>query len=559
MKKILKPFILIAVLIVFVNSLHSLLIYEPIDNWLTSKFSVEEENDFIINTSRSKGVYSLNETEFPCIYAKENNLYMVIGDITADITPEDINMTYYSKVTDFNEMINKKENYLLSNDGNYILYRLTFKGNPYLYMFDIKNENNIFISDRVESFDLIENEAGNVSVIFATGYDNSNKLFEFKYNPQQNAEYKCLLLADDIESAGAFDKYGSVVYLDKNGNLCKYDTVTGENLQLHSKVESVYYPEEDEYNYQDYYSTFTVCAKINGKDYILNEESKIEIDGGYYNVIPKYVYNKNGNIYYYSVINKKIALKDNKEKILCNELGDILHVFGHYQYDESSTGYFVVATEDSLYLMNDNGSKAEKMMSLSEDYCGFSNMLENHMDVYMVAPDTFYVNELCEGSLILNNKNSNSWLCESESYNYGLTTIKRTENGFESIKLDVPSSRAMSRPFAESSENKDEYIYVSYYDDMTIKSVALINNKGQVVLQDILGTSSYAKGQAMINVLPSNTGTYFIYQNPKEKMSFYRFDAKELCLYHVEDENGIFTENYDEFNGVVSFGTLVIF
>ena len=94
---------------------------------------------------------------------------------------------------------------------------------------------------------------------------------------------------------------------------------------------------------------------------------------------------------------------------------------------------------------------------------------------------------------------------------------------------------------------------------MTVKSVALIDNKGQVILQDILGTSSYAKGQAMINVLPSNTGTYFIYQNQKEKMSFYRFDAKELCLYHVEDENGIFTENYDEFNGVVSFGKLVIF
>lgn len=561
MKKLLKPFMIIAVFVVFAYMLHSLMVYEPFDSWMTSKILDNEKENNIIITNRTEGAYGLGEISLPCIYAKEDHLYMVIGDITSDITPENINMTYYSRITDFNEMISQKENYLLSEDGKYILYRLIFKGNPYLYLFDIENQCNIFISDRVESFDIMINDLSGVSVIYATGYDNSNKLFDFSYDVKQESNTKCILIADDIENAGVFEKYGSVIYLDKSGNVYKYDTATRKSSEICSKVDEVYYPDKNTYNYTEYYDSFAVCARIQDKDYILNENEKIEIKGGYYNLIPKYIFTDDiGNLYYYSDANKKLVAKTEKEeKIIFDELGEIFHVFGHFQYDSSSMGYFVVATEDSLYLLQEDGKKYEEMMELPDDYCGFSNMLENHMDVYMMSQDTFLVNALCNGSLVLNNKNSDSWMSSIESYNYGLTALRRTEDGFEATELDVPPSRAMSKPVYESANNKQELIYVSYFDDMTVKSASLINNKGQVVIKDILGTSDLAKEQAKIDVLPCENSTYFLYQSEASGLSFYRFDAKERCLYHVEDENGIFTENYDEFNGVVSFGTLVIF
>lgn len=561
MKKLLKPFMIIAVFVVFAYLLHSLMVYEPFDSWMTSKIiENKEENNIIIN-NREKGAYGLGEAQLPCIYAKEEHLYMVVGDVTADITPEDINMTYYSRITDFNEMISQKENYLLSEDGKFILYRLIFKGNPYLYLFDIENQCNTFISDRVESFDIMTNEFGRISVIYATGYDNSNKLFDFSYVAGQESNTKCILIADDIENAGVFEKYGSVVYLDKSGNVYKYDSLAGKSTKICSKVDEVYYPGENTYNYTEYYDSFAVCARIQDKDYVLNENEKIEIKDGYYSLIPKYIFtDDNGNIYYYSNSNKKLVAKTEKEeKIIFDEIGDIFHVFGHFQYDSSLAGYFVVATEESLYLLQDDGKKYEELMELPDDYCGFSNMLENHMDVYMVSQDTFLVNSLCSGSLVLNNKNSESWISSIESYNYGLTALRRTEDGFVATELDVPSSRSMSKPVYESANNKQELIYVSYFDDMTVKSASLINDKGQVVIKDILGTSDLAKEQAKIDVLPCENSTYFLYQSEAGGLSFYRFDAKELCLYHVEDENGIFTENYDEFNGVVSFGKLVIF
>lgn len=564
-KRILKPIIIICLVLLFIFVLHSVLTLEPVDEWITDKVASEnEEQNFILHTDRKKGTYGLNETQLPCMYSRDEKLLAVVGDETYDITPSGINMVYYSKVTDFNEMISQRENYLLSSDEKFFLYRLIFKGNPHLYLFDIESGSSTFIADRVDSFDFVENDKKEaVTIIYASGYAQSNNLFSYTVDRVNAANNRLLLLAENVKVAGVLDKYSSVVYLNESGELYKYDVLNSTNACVQSKVDDIYFPGKYEYNYDEYYSSFTVCVNIDKKDYIVNENSKMEIKGGYYETIPQYVYSSNeAKLYYYSYSNKRLVVKnEGKDQILYNELGDLYCVFDHFKDEQTETEFFVVATADKLFLLNADGSCAEVLMELSGNYCEKSEMLNKHMDIYVISKDTIYVNMLSDGSLILNSNNTESWLTSGESYNYGLVSITRKDGAFESRELSVPPSRSMTRPISESSSDSQEsvYFYPSYFSNGKVKSVAVLNAKGDVLVEDILGTAEKAEGQIELEILPCGDSTYFLYNNEKDELSFYKFDASNLILNHVENENGILTENYEEFNGVVSFGTLVIF
>jgi hypothetical protein len=375
-----------------------------------------------------------------------------------------------------------------------------------------------------------------------------------------------LLISENIAVSGVFESYGKVVYLNNNKMLFEYDVVSGKKSSVANEIEDVYFPGNKQFNYDDYYESFTVCASKGGKDYLLNGVDEIEIKEGYYNIVPKYTFEgKTGNKYYYSDYNKKIIVKESgSERTLYSDIGDIYTVFGYYENDKTGTGYFIAATEDSLYMLDDNGARAEKLTELSRKYKKNTGMLEKHMKVYKISDDVFYVNHLTSGSLILNEKNTESWLSDKESYNYGLVAIKRNGDEFVSEEINVPSSRMMSKPtpvaVEKSETGKDSnLLYVSYFDDGSVKAVSLTDKKGKLVKSDILASAAFAKGQCDISVFPCKTGTYILRENESDGKEFLYLPPDETFFEVVTDEKGIYTENYSEFSLAVSFGTLVIF
>ena len=166
--------------------------------------------------------------------------------------------------------------------------------------------------------------------------------------------------------------------------------------------------------------------------------------------------------------------------------------------------------------------------------------------------------------VILNKNNTQSWITAGESYNYGITAVKKTADGFESEELSVPSSRKFSVPTQvatqnDSAEKSGNLLYVSYFDDGTVKAVSLLSKDGEVVKADVLASAAYAKGQCDIDVFPCETGTYFLRTFGEDSKDFLYLPPDETIFQVVVDENGIYTENYSEFSVAVSFGKLVIF
>lgn len=575
MSKIIKFVCVIAIIAALLISLRFVLTIEPIDLWLTDKLTDDSGVPHkLVYTEHYNDTYDLHEKDKPCICFYEEKLYMVVGDTPIDITPENINISYFAKITEFNDIIDYKRNCLVGEDGRYIVYTLYFKDVSYLYYLDIELKQFSFIAEKVDSFDIVENDKSDaLTVIYATGYSHHNNLYMFTSNVSKVSEEvntftiggESSLISDNITISGIFDSYGKIVYI-KDGILFEYDVISRQKNNISTGVDNVYFPCDKQFNYDDYYDSFTVCASKGGKDYILNGVSEVEIKEGFYNVIPKYTFKEdNGTKYYYSDYNKQIVLIENgTEKVLYNEIGNIYAVFGHYVDEKTGSGYFIAASEDYLYLLQDNGKTAEKMFELSHEYKKNTAMLEKHMKVNRVSDDVFYVNHLTSGSLILNDKNTESWLSDKESYNYGLVVIKRNGNEFLSEEISVPSTRKMSEPtpvaVGDTADDKaGNLLYVSYFDDGTVKAVSLLNKNGGLVKSDILASAAFAKGQCDISVYPCKTGTYVLRENQNDGKEFLFLASGETSFEVVTNEKGIYTENYSEFSVAVSFGTLVIF
>ena len=573
MSKIIKFVCIIAIIALIVPLLHFVLTIESVDLWLTDIFAEDSKMPHkLVCTEHYDDMYGVHEKDKPCICVFEDKIYMVVGDKPINITPEDVNISYFAKITDFNDIIKYKRNCLISEDGRYIVYTLYFKDISYLYYVDVQLEQFFFIADKVDSFDIVKNNSSDaLTVVYATGYSHHNNLYVFNSDVSDIEGIKTIggentLVSENINVSGAFDSYGKIVYLNNNKMLFAYDVFLGEKKSISTDIDKVYFPGEKQFNYDDYYDSFTVCASKSGKDYILNGVSEVEIKEGYYSIIPKYTFkNQNGKSFYYSDNNKHIVLKENNvEKALYSEIGKIYAVFDYYINDKTGTGYFIAASKDCLYMLYDDGTKAEKLNELSSVYKKNTAMLEKHMKVYRVSDDVFYINHLTSGSLILNKNNTESWLSDKESYNYGIMVIKRSGGKFVCEKINVPSSRKMCEPTPvavdETADGKaGNLLYVSYYDDGAVKAVSLISKNGGLVKSDILASAAYAKGQCDISVYPCKNGTYVLRENKSDGKEFLFLAPDEISFEVVTNEKGVYTENYSEFSVAVSFGTLVIF
>lgn len=561
--KILRIICTILIIFVCVCTLQFVLTIDTVDAWLTAKIAGNTEiPSGIIYTDHYNDSYGVNESDRPCICFFEEKLYMVIDDEPIDITPEGINISYFGKTIDFNETISHKKNCRVSKDGRYVVYMLYFKDFPYLYYLDIQEKQSYLIAEKVDSFDIVENDSNEaLTVIYATGYTQHNEFFVFNSD-----NWESTLICENIKTAGVFEGYGKAVYLDSKKELSEYDFASGKKGTVSSGVEKVYFPQDKYYNYDDYYKDFTVCASKNGKDYILNGKYEMEIKQGYYDVIPKYTFhNKQGDLYYYSDHNKQIvSVSDKGENVIYGELGKIYGVLGYYSNEENGNGYFVAALEDALYLLFEDGSNAQKLWELSSEYKKNTGMIEKHLRVYRISDDVFYINHLVDGSLILNKNNTESWLSGAESYNYGITSVRKTSHGFRSEKLSVPSGRKLSEPAKvaveyDSQNGKNNLLYISYFGDGSIKAISLLGENGKLVKSDILASAAYSKGQCDIEVFPCETGTYFLrnFEQKNKNFLFLKPDEKDFNI--AKDKNGEPIENYDEFSVAVSFGKLVIF
>lgn len=574
MSKIIKFLCMIVIIFVCICTLRFVLTIDTVDAWLNEKLGGNTEiPSGLIYAEHYNDKYGVHESDKPCICFFEEKLYMVVGDEPIDITPEGINISYFGKITDFNETISYKKNCLVSEDGKYIVYVLYFKDFPYLYYLDIQEKQSFLIAEKVDSFDIVENDGKDtLTVVYATGYDQHNELFVFSSKVTQSEDGSKVvggdseLVCENIKTAGVFESYGKVVYLDSNKELFEHDFYSNTQSLVSKDIEKVYFPQDEYYNYDDYYKDFTVCAMKNGKDYILNGKDEVEITKGYYNIIPKYTFKcKDGGLYYYSNQNKKIvSVSGAGERILYSELGNVYGILGYYPNQESGKGYFIAALEDSLYLLYENGNKAQKLSDISSDYKKNAGMIEKHLRVYKVSDDTFYINHLVSGSLILNNKNTESWIAGAESYNYGLTAVRKTEDGFESEELNIPPTRKLSVPTevsvdAQLQKAAGNLLYVSYFEDGTVKAVSLLGKNGRIVKSDILASAAYSKEQCNIKVFPSETGTYFLREFEGNNKEFLFLRPNETRFDVAVDKNGEPIENYDEFSVAVSFGKLVIF
>ncbi len=520
MKKIAKFISVVLIIAAVVFLLHFILTLNAVDTWLTEKLRPNPiGNSSLIYTEWEGEQYELEDTDKPCIFAKNDRLYLTVGRETADITPEDINIAYYSGFMDFNDVIHYKKNCIVSEDGRYIIYRLEFDEIPYLYYFDTLTQKAFFISDRVDSFD--------------------NKV------------------------SGVIETYGSVVYLDLRGQLYRYDPVAGAAQKISDRVENLYFPGDTAYNYDQYYEDFTICCRKDGKDYIMNGTAEAVVAGGYYNMIPKYTFRGvSGDKYYYSLKNKRmIRISGETETVLYEDLGDLYHVFLYLPAaEQNAAGSFIVASGNALYLLREDGGAASELMKLPARYRKHVNMLENHMKISPAENGVYYVNLLTSGSLVLNTKRAESWLNIVNSYNYGLVAVRRDAEAYTAEPLAVPPSRRMHGPVpVTQSASSDKMSYISYYANGNVKAVSLLSAQGTLLNADLLGTSSYAEGQCDLTVLPCRAGTYILREKNDGTTDFYLLSGDALQLDPVMNEKGIITELYSDFTAAVSFGMLVIF
>ena len=570
MNKILKIVCTLLIIVAVFFVLHFIITIDSVDKWITGLFKEEvPEQLTLVDIEHYDEEYGPHETERPCICFFEDKLYMVVGEVPVDITPNDINISYFGKITDFNDFIKYKRNCLVSEDGRYIVYMLYFKNTSYLYCLDVETQKFSFIDEKVDSFDIVENDGtDDLTVVYAKGYSEYNSLLVYTFSPVDSvvSHSDHTLVSENIKIAGVFESYGKVLYLNDNGMLFEYDIRIGRKSGVSTEVDKVYFPGDERFNYDDYYDSFTVCVSKNGTDYIVNGTSEAKIEQGYYNVIPKYTFkDDDGNKYYYSSHNKKIvACDDGNEKVLYNNLGNVYNVFGHYNHSTEGYGYFIAASADSLYMLRDDGSKAEKLIDLPSEYNENATILENHMKVYRLSDDAFLVNLLTSGSLVLNESKADSWLTKYDSYNYGLVSVKRNDGDFESTELSVPATRIMSQPAfvatrEDSVENSSNIFYLSYFDDGSVKAISVLDKDGALLKADILVSAAFAKGQCDISVYPCETGTYVLRESKEEGMSFLLLPPDEVAFQVASGEKGAYTENYGEFSVAVSFGTLVIF
>ena len=152
-----KFFITLLVVFLVLTCAIAVLHITPIDNYLTQLIygAEEPQKHYIIHSDITDEKYSIDDPSLPYIYVENRMLYMSYKGKAINITPKDINVSYYNNKEGIDQSIFNKNNCKVSDDGRYVVYVLSFNDMSYLYYCDLHNMSYEYISDKVNSFEFV--------------------------------------------------------------------------------------------------------------------------------------------------------------------------------------------------------------------------------------------------------------------------------------------------------------------------------------------------------------------------------------------------------------------
>lgn len=518
---------------------------KPVDAYLTDLIleNEKENKNYIIHSDNPGAQYSIDDPALPFLYVENRALYMSYKGKAIDITPSGINVSYYNNKEDINESLRAKKNCKVSKDGRYVVYVLEFNGMPYLYYCDFKHMTVGFISDKVNSFELVSiPDVKGPCVLYATGYESSNRLMLF-YDSDSH------FLKKDVK-ADYIENQNKAVILDYRHMLYEYDFTTLSASVIDHKVTDVYFSGEN-YNYNDISADFSVYYAKQDGDYLYRLGESQKLNDSYKSLIPKKVYAASSGYYGYDGVNLYYYDGENKSNV-GQEIGKINNIIDYNKENE----FFTVATNESVYVILKN--KTVKLFDLSYHYRYCADAVAEHLCMYTNDYENFYFGLLTSDSLVINPRNTYSWLNKVSNLLYGLyyVNINDVQSGKEIIKMNVPESRKIPDIRSFASTNGIRLLYTAYYNDGTIKSLSLMDDNANILSHDVLETADKGISKNALTVFFASDGVYILHETKKVKM-FYKFNDDATAL--MAEASAYVGDTENDFIVATSFGEMIIF
>lgn len=532
--------VLIGAIIVLciVLSILGVLQIKSVDAYLTDLICEPKapEKNYIIHSDDYGREYDIDDPALPFIYVENRMLYMSYKSEAINITPAGINVSYYDKKTDLNETLRFKDNCIVSDDGRYVVFLLEFNGMPYLYYCDFRYMTFGFISDKVNSFEIVSIPGvKGPCVFYATGYEASNRLMLF-YNGD-NHLIKTDVVADYDEN------HNKAVILDYRHMLYEYDFDTLSIKVIDHKVADVHFS-SDEFNYNDAYDNFSVYYEKEDGLYFYDSEKVTKTDNDFKSISNELFYGAPEG--YYSLKDGRLALYNGENATaIAPDVGYIHSIIQH----DSMNGNFVVHAEDSIFAIV--GGNAVEILELDHRYRYDNDAISKYLSIFTADYNNFYIGMLTGGTVIVNLRNTDSWLNKINNYVYGVYHVN-INNPSQLNMLNVPVSRQKPEFRAFDTTVGTRVLYTARYSDSSVRSLSLLSADGVILSGDVLASGDEGIKKNDIQVYFANDGVYIMFESSSIK-ELYKFS---------EDASYLITETKDidrDFIVATSFGEMIIF
>lgn len=510
-----------------------------VDNYLTDLICKAEttNKDYVIRSDEFGQQYDVDDPAVPYIYVENRMLYMSYKGEAVNVTPAGINVSYYDKKGDLNETLRFKDNCVVSDDGRYVVYLLEFNGMPYLYYCDFRYMTFGFISDKVNSFEIVSiPDVKGPCVFYATGYSASNRLMLF-YDGDSH------FIKEDV-TADYDENHNKAVILDYRHMLYEYDFSTLSMKVIDHKVSKVHFSQKD-FNYSDSFHSFAVYYEKEDGLHLYEDDKSTKLDCNFADISNSLFFKQDNG--YYCLNGGKLQFygDDGVTYAVAEEAG---HIEAVLQYDEK-TGNFILHGSNSIYALT-NGS-CVKILELDYRYKYDPEAINKYLTVFTEDYNNFYIGMLIGGSVVVNLKNTDSWLNKINNYVYGVFYVN-INNPSQLEELSVPVSRQKPefRGFDTSAGRR--VIYTAHYSDGSVKSLSLLSEDGKIMSRDVMGSADEGIHKNDIRVYFANDGVYIMFESDSIK-ELYKFSADASTL---ETET---KDIEDNFFVTTSFGEMIIF
>ena len=512
---------------------------KPIDDYLTDvicKVSAAEK-DYVIHSDDSGQKYDIDDPAVPYIYVENRMLYMSYKGEAVNVTPAGINVSYYDKKGDLNETLRFKDNCVVSEDGRYVVYLLEFNGMPYLYYCDFRYMTFGFISDKVNSFEIVSiPDVKGPCVFYATGYAASNRLMLF-YDGDSH------FIKENV-TAYYDEKHNKAVILDYRHILYEYDFNTlGMNVIDH-KVSKVHFSQKD-FNYRDSFQRFAVYYEKEDGLYLYNDSKITKLNCDFADISSSLFFKCNNGYYCLDKGRLLLYTDSNSPVIVAQEVGYIDSVL---QYDNAKENFIVLAS-NSIYAVVEGS--AVKILDLDYRYKYNTDSVDKYLSIYTEDYENFYIGMLTGGSVVINLKNTESWLNKINNYVYGVFYVN-INSPDQLVELSVPVSRKKPEFRGFDTTGGRRILYTARYGDSSVRSLSLLSGKGEILSRDVLGSADEGIRKNDIQVYFANDGVYIMFES-KYMKELYKFshDATSLDTETKDIEDNFFV--------TTSFGEMIIF